>query len=170
MSTDLVPRDTDELEAIAELVESEVERPNPLTGEMVRVGSALDVVQALDAVRGDMRKLAEWRAFLILIVRYVSRRQGTKTLHVGGGLVATLSGGSKPVYDVDRLEELLTDAGLPAERLAELVETVTVKKVRANVAKQLRAASTEYAAILDQCERREPDSWSVSVSRGGKIV
>lgn len=80
--------------------------------------------QALAQVRDAKRRLDELRALLEALLRVESRRQGTKTVHLDGGLTAVVSGGSRVVYDGEQLARDLEQAGLPADRLALAVHPV----------------------------------------------
>jgi hypothetical protein len=163
MSGELEPRQADELEAIALRMEEQPLQLLPTTGELVDLRVAGEVARALDEVREGIRRLGELRSLLETVLRLEARRQGTKTLHLAGGLVATVSGGERVEWDIERLAEGLRGAGLPEDRLAQLVVETVEYKVDQRVARQLAAGNPAYAAAIDAARSTAPAPWRVSV-------
>jgi hypothetical protein len=158
-------RDTDDrLEYAAEMVEvmKEIALPN---GVMVDLREPDQVAEALESVRDLKRALDRLRSLLESVLRLRSREQGAKTLHLENGWVAVVSGGTRPEYDAELLCRRLSAAGLPPERLGELVEAVITYKVNTQVARQLALANPEYAAALDEARTDVPAPWRVSVKK-----
>jgi hypothetical protein len=155
----------DQLEYAGEMVERLPEISLPWTGEIIDLREPEKVADALDQVRNLKRALDELRSLLEGVLRLRSREQGVKTLHLEGGWKAVVSGGTRPEYDIDVLVERLEAAGLPSDRLDELVETVVSYKVDASVARQLAGANPAYKAALDEARTDVPAPWRVSVER-----
>ncbi|HKE79031.1 MAG TPA: hypothetical protein VKB54_06970 [Solirubrobacteraceae bacterium] len=132
----------------------------PVTGELVPADDPAAIARALDQLASWQRALADFRRALTGLLVEEAQRQGTKTLHLQGAEV-TLTGGSKRTWDVDRLLEELAAAGLPHDRLVDLVKWTP--RVNASVARQLRAANPEYARILDDAQSEEPAPWRATV-------
>lgn len=134
----------------------------PWTGEIVDLGEPAQVARVLETVRALKRDLDEARALLEDVLRSESERQGTRTLHLGT-LDAVISGGERVEYDELELARELRAAGLPEERLAELiVETVTYK-VDQRVARSVAASNPVYAAAIERCRRVVPAAWRVAI-------
>lgn len=136
----------------------------PVTGELVLLTDPAQVAGALSSVRRIGQDLRGLRQLLEAVLRLEARRQGTKTLHLTGGLTATVSGGTKPEWDVERLREGLEQAGLPPGRMAELIVETVSYDVKANVAKQLAAANDAYALVIREARSDVEAPWYVRVT------
>ena len=74
-------------------------------------------------------------------------------------------GWSRTDYDVERLRELLTEAGLPADRLAKVIIETVSYKVNAAVAKQLEASNINYAVALAASRTVTAAPWRVTIKQ-----
>jgi hypothetical protein len=164
MSADLEPRDHDLTRTLAR-ADRHPELLLPFTGELVDLRDPAQVAHALDQVRDAKRRLDELRTLLEELLRAESQRQGTKTVHLDGGLTAVVSGGSRAVYDGEQLGHDLEQAGLPAVRLVQAVHPLVEWKGDARVVKQLEASNPAYAAAIARARRIEPAAWRVTVKR-----
>jgi hypothetical protein len=135
------------------------------TGEQIDLRDPAQVAGGLDQVRDLEQRLRAFRHLLSDVLRLESLRRGTKTLHLDGGWTAVVSGGSRPEYDTELLAERLQAAGLPNDRLDDLIQTVVTYKVNAQVARQLAAANPAYKAALQEARTEAPAAWRVSVER-----
>jgi hypothetical protein len=138
----------------------------PLTGELVPLADPGRVAFALDQVREMKRDLDQARQVLEAALRVASEHAGTRTLHLGA-LTAVVSGGERVEYDAERLAQELAAAGLPPERLGELIVATVSYRVDQRVARSVAAANPRYAAALERCRRVVPAPWRVAVKRGG---
>jgi hypothetical protein len=136
----------------------------PWTGEIVDLAKPAQVARALGTVRALKRDLDQARAALEDVLRAESERQGTRTLHLDG-LTAVVSGGEKVEYDEQQLVDELRAAGLPEERLADLVVETVTYRVDQRVARSVAASNPKYAAVLDRCRRVVPAAWRVAIKR-----
>lgn len=128
----------------------------PGTGELVLLDDVPAVARALAAVKDLERKLRDARAVLEEALVDETIRVGTKTLHVEGRAApVVVKTGSDVVWDVERLRSELTEAGLPADRLAALIVETVEYKVNGTVARQL-ASSPAYADIVARCRTDVP--------------
>jgi hypothetical protein len=138
----------------------------PFTGELVHLGEPAEVARALESVRQAKYQLDDARRVLEDALWFASEQAGSRTLHLGE-LDAVVSGGDKVVYDELELARRLRAAGLPEERLSELiVETVTYK-VDARVAKSVAASNPKYAEAIEASRRTVPAPVRVAIKRGG---
>lgn len=157
-----MPETDDDLQGLDLAIQEQPERLLPLLGQLVDLRDPADVAHALDDVRGAKRQLDEVRALLEQVLRLECQRQGTKTLHFGD-VDAIVSGGSRSDYDIERLVAELRAAGLPEDRLAQLVVETVSWKVDQRVARQLAAANPAYRDAIDRCRTTTPAPWRVSV-------
>lgn len=138
-----------------------LELVQPLTGELIRADDVAGVGEAIRALREHKRNVDTAISAFTLAAIEQSRAMGTKTLHAGG-VTIKVSADSEIEWDVTELVKLL-DAGLPAERYADLVTETLTYKVNANVAKQIEGANEKYAPIIERARRRVPKRQSASV-------
>ena len=136
----------------------------PHTGEILERDKPVELARALDNVRELARRLSRARAALEEALDEHARVQGTKTLHLDG-LKAEVSGGSKIEWDHDLLEEGLLKAGLPEERLGELIKVEHVYKVNGNVVKQLAGMNDAYKDAIEAAKTTVPAPWRVETER-----
>lgn len=137
----------------------------PFTGEIVELAEPDRVALALETVRRLKRELDDARAVLEDALRYESERAGSRTLHLGE-LTAVVTGGEKVEYDAEQVLAQLRDAGLPEDRLNELVGVRVEYRVDQRVARSVAASNPTYAAALDRCRRVVPAPWRVQIKRG----
>lgn len=151
--------------AMAELAIAEKpELMLPLTGELVDLRQPAQVAKALDSVRQAKNHLDQVRQLLESVLRLEASRQGTKTLHLDG-IDAVITGGEKVEYDGEQLLRLLEKAGMPPERVMQIVEMVVSYKVNAARAKQAAGANPAYAEAVAQTRTVVPAAWRVSTRR-----
>jgi hypothetical protein len=165
---DVELRDQGLLEQAIQHVSDEPLLVMPLTGEVLDLRKPSNVARGLEQVRETKRQLDELRLLFEALLRIEAARLGSKTLHVGDGLTATVTGGEKTEWDIPVLNNELRAAGLPQERLEELITITVDYKVDARVAKQLAGANPEYAAIIARAKRTGPAAWRVYVKREGE--
>jgi hypothetical protein len=138
----------------------------PLTGEYVELDNPAEVATALESVRRMKRDLDDVRATLEDALRVASERAGSRTLHLDD-VTAIVSGGEKVEYDAEELAAALRTAGLPEQRLAELIVETVSYRVDQRVARSVEASNPRYAAALERCRRVVPAPWRVAIKRGG---
>jgi len=150
------------------LVEQQIaEQPQlvvPLSGELVDLRNVNDVAAALGQVREMKHQLDGCRAVLEQVLRLEAVRQGTKTLHLERQ-TAVISGGEIVEYDGAQLIELLEQAGMPAERISEIVQTIVSYKVNGSEAKRAAGANPDYAHAVEQTRSVKNVPWRVSIRR-----
>ncbi len=135
---------------------------DPISGELIPTRDTAAVADTLVHLRHLKDTVqAAISAFSEAVIAE-SRRQGTKTLNVGD-MTLKVSADHELVWDIELLQ-MLTEAGLPPERYAELVIEEVSYRVNANVAKQLAGASPEYAEIINAAKGSQPKRQYVSVS------
>jgi hypothetical protein len=123
----------------------------PGTGEVVNLNDYRECALALDSVRDIESDLRAIKSELQRAIAAEATRQGTRTLELPDGRKAVLSGGTETGYDPEKLELGLREAGMPEERIREIVELTYTYKVKAVEAKRAAAANPEYAYVVDSC-------------------
>jgi hypothetical protein len=153
---------TDELTSLELAIAEQPHLVVPLSGELVDLRDPNSVAGALDQVREMKNQLDGTRAVLEQVLRLEAVRQGTKTLHLEK-CTAIISGGETVEYDGEQLIRLLEQAGMPQERINEIVETVVTYKVNALKAKHAAGANPDYAHAVQQTRTVKPTYWRVSI-------
>lgn len=138
---------------------------NPMTGELVNVHDLPRLAEVIEALREHRQQVNDTMAAFTEAVAAESRRQGTRTL-AAGDWVLELSADSAIEWDVPALFAL-ENAGLPRERMNELVRSEITYKVDGRVARQLAGASPAYKAIIEAATVRVPRRQYVTV-KGAK--
>jgi hypothetical protein len=136
----------------------------PVTGVMVDVTRMNAVADSLVRLREVRTQVSDAIRYLTDAVIAESRNQGTKTLNAGE-MTLELSTGYEVEWDVGMLDKALTAAGLPAERLADLLVPQFTWKVDAGVARQLAGANDTYKQIIEDAQTRIPKQQYVKVRR-----
>ena len=133
-----------------EVQEISTELVVPGTGELVDLTDEVQVGRALAGLRQFRDQLKQADALLTDALVERSQVLGTKTIHLPDGVVAEISGGFEKVYDQQAIEQDLRNAGMPDERIREIVVEVISYKVNALKAKAAAGANPEYRAIIER--------------------
>lgn len=133
------------------------------TGEVVRLDDPAEVAAAVAALKKVEAQLREVQRTLTgALVEHVRTAGTGKTFRTGGHTV-TVSGGPTNRYDPVVLEEGLRAAGMPEERINEIVKTKVDVVVDAVEAKRAASMNEAYADALARATRTEDRPWSASV-------
>lgn len=133
------------------------------TGEVVDLDDERSCLLALAALRDFDTKIKETKAVLSAAIIDRARRLGVKTLVLPDGRKATISAGSDLVWiEVEEMEEELREAGMPEERIREIIVQQITHEVKTQEAKRAAAANESYAAIIARHETRIPKKAYVS--------
>lgn len=155
--------------------------PLPETGELVpldRLIGALDngVDLALNGGPDDQARLLE--AFRLLDANVARMKRtlsqaiaahaevvGAKTLRAGG-VKLVVKGGSETIVDAEMLAASYRRAGMPEDRVNEIVVETVTRKVDLVKAKQAAAANPKYKRALARASTTRETPVSVSVEKG----
>lgn len=135
----------------------------PGIGELVALDDPKQVSLALDAVRDLEWKLRAVKTELTRALVHASEVAGSKTLHLEGVKV-TIKSGFETVYDAEQIEIGLREAGMPEDRIRQIVKETVSYKVDANQAKQAAGANPAYAAVIDAHKETREIAPSASIS------
>ncbi len=138
---------------------------NPVTGELITASDVNGVAEAVKGLRALNAQIRDAIADATVILVEESRRQGTKTLALQD-VTVEIRGGTETVWDIDNLTLGLEAAGLPQDRLPDLIKTEVTYKVDARVAKQLAGANEDYAAVLESAKTTVEKPYYVRVKEG----
>lgn len=120
------------------------------TGEVINLEDPNATAQALRHVRDLRESLRDTERILVDALVTHSTILATKTMHLNATTVK-VAGDTITLYDADKIEEGLLTAGMPPQRVSEIVrEQVTVvKKVNGTEAKKAARMNPAYAAVID---------------------
>lgn len=138
----------------------------PGVGEIVALDDPQQVAMAIDAIRDLQQQLYGVTAELTRALIHASQVAGTKTLHLEGVKV-TVKTGERIVYDPEAIEAGLREAGMPEDRIREVVKETVTYAVAGVKAKQAAGANPVYAEIIEAHKRVEEKPPSVTISRSG---
>lgn len=137
----------------------------PGTGELVDLSDTPACVAALDALRNYESLIREAKATLTQAVIEEATRQGVRSLELPNGDRAEISPASEIVWDAELLEERLREAGMPEERISQIVEQTVTLKVKTGEAKKAAAANPDYASAVEDARSEQPKAQYVSIKR-----
>lgn len=134
----------------------------PGTGEVIDLDNPSDCTRALAAIREFKTQLAFVEADLTRTLLAESESRGVKTMHFDG-LTATITGGTSTRYDPEFIEAGLRRAGMPEDRIREVVVETVSSKVSVSKAKQAAAANAKYRKVIEKGSATVETHRSVSV-------
>lgn len=140
-----------------------VELVNPITGELVPYGDVPALAEAVRVVKERRDHLNDVIAAFNHAIIQESTRQGTRTLNIGRTTVK-VSADHETEWDIELLQEGLLAAGIPQERLEELVVAKVEYKVNGTVARQLSGANPEYKTAIEAAKGRVPKKQYVTAT------
>ena len=138
----------------------------PTTGEIVRLDDPAECADALEALRRMETQIREVKSLLSRAIAEQSAVSGTKTLRLGDGRVATVSGGEVKRIDAEVLANGLRAAGMPEDRIGEIVVATVSYTVKAVEAKRAAAANPAYADALDRATTVEDAPFRITIGVG----
>ena len=137
----------------------------PHTGELINLEDPVSCARILEEIRNYERDLQEAKRLVTQALVEESRRQGSKTLRLDY-MEVKVSGGEYTTYDPEVLEEGLRAAGLPEERIQDVVRQEVVTKVDGREAKRVAANNPAYAQVVDQARSVVESPWRVDIKVG----
>ena len=139
-----------------------VELLDPTTGELVPYDDLPALAVAVAGIRAYRDKLNDTLAAFSDAIIQQSKQQGTMTMNVGAAVVK-VSADSEVQWDIPALQDGLLEAGIPQERLDQLIVAKVEFKVNGTVARQLAGANPEYKAAIEAAKIRVPKKQYVTV-------
>ncbi len=128
-------------------------------------GSEDDLASVLDGLRVLDREIASLKRLISGEVAARSETIGKKTIHVGDGRSLVVKGGETTEVDAEGYERAIRRAGMPEDRVNEIVVTTVSKRVDLVKAKQAASANPKYARALKRHSTIRETPISVSIER-----
>jgi hypothetical protein len=139
----------------------------PGTGEVLAIETADEAVAALDYLRTLESDISLAKRHATERLTELALLYGKNTMPVSGGRKVSLSTGTSTTYDADAIYAALIDAGMPEERIEEIIETTVTHRVRAAQAKQAAGANPAYREIIEKHTTVHERPRYASVTRAG---
>lgn len=136
----------------------------PGTGEVFDVTLPTEAARALLALTDHKQTVETAILYVADLLWQEGERLGSKTLHFDECDVE-LYGGTRTEWDVEKLRDLLSAAGLPQAQLDELIKTEVKFKVDANRARWTAGANPAYAKAIDASSELVPTARRARVKR-----
>ncbi len=143
------PETSAAIERIKDRKEESTELVVPGLGTVVDLTNPHDCALALADVRMVESAFAGTKKKLTEALVDAAKQRGTKTLHLDGEITATVRGGERIVYDAEEIELGLRKAGMPEDRIREIVKETVSYQVVAVEAKRAAGANPDYALVID---------------------
>jgi hypothetical protein len=121
----------------------------PHTGELIDLADAAACADALDELLRLTRQVSEVQRALRAALVDFSQVQGARTFRAGSHTV-TVGPDEEKLYDAEAIERDLREAGMPDDRIAEIVVPTVTLKVDAVKARQAGRANPAYADVIDR--------------------
>jgi hypothetical protein len=137
----------------------------PGTGEVVDLDDEVATTRAIIGLREFEAQIAAVKRELTEAVKARMKVLGVKTLTLPDGSKASLSGGPTPVYDAEAIEVALRKAGMPEDRIREIVVERVSYTVAPVMAKQAAAANPRYAKAIAKNRTMQPGATYVTVKK-----
>ena len=137
----------------------------PGTGELVDLSDTPACVAALDALRNYESLIREAKATLTRALIEEATRQGVRSIELPNGDRAEVSPAFEIVWDAELLEQRLRDAGMPEERISQIIEQTVTLKVKTGEAKKAAAANPDYAEAVQEARLEQPKPQYVTIRK-----
>lgn len=137
----------------------------PGTGAIVDLSDGVAAAQALDDLREFEKLIYEAKQALTRAIAAHAEGIGMLTFELPDGRKAEVTLRPEIVYEAEVIEQRLREAGMPEERIREIVKEEVTYKVVAKEAKKAAAANYEYASIIEDAKTEVPRNPSVTIRR-----
>lgn len=135
----------------------------PASGEVVDLNDVRSVARAYRSVIDLERDLRSAKGLLREALLAQSEMIGKRTMHLEGLGKVEVKGGTETIYDAQAIKRELLEAGMPPERVREIVIETVDYKVSAVEAKKAASANAAYAEIIERHRQTFAKTPSVSV-------
>ncbi len=135
-------------------------------GQLLNLSDIPAVARTYDDLQRLKAMIREAEGTLKEVLIKHSGDLGQKTFSVEGAKVE-VKGGNETRYDAQGLKRAFKEAGMPEDRIKEIVRETIEYKVAAVEAKRAARANEKYAEIIEQHSTVEKKTPSVSVKRIG---
>jgi hypothetical protein len=123
------------------------------------------VAQAIVDIRHLESLLREAKAVLTDALDAEATRQGSRTLHLPDGTKVEVRRPTDIAWDAEQLEQALRDAGMPEDRIRQVVVEQVTYEVSAQEAKRAAGANPAYAAAVNAARHDRAQRPTVTITR-----
>lgn len=136
------------------------------TGELVDISDPLSCALALPKVRDLISQLYELKGAIDAALAEEALRQGENTFALSDGTRVQVRKNYDTTWDVEQLEDDLRKAGMPEERISQVVVEVVTHTVAAKEANKAAKANPAYAEAIENARSKVEKRPTISVSKG----
>lgn len=137
----------------------------PYTGEIVSLTDEVACATALESIRELEQHLRDAKRLLTMGIVERTRVLGSKSFSMAGGKRVEVRGGPERTYDAEAIERELREAGMPEERIRQIVKEEVTYTLRAVEAKRAAGANERYAEIIERNAFEVDRGYTVSIRR-----
>lgn len=137
----------------------------PHSGELIDLTNARACAEAYEQIQRIEAQLATAKRTLAAAAAHHAGIMGTKTIPLSGGRKARVTGGPETVYDPQAIEAGLRRAGMPEERIAEIVTTEITYRVKVVEVKKAAAANPKYARVIKRGSTTVEKATSIAIRK-----
>jgi hypothetical protein len=135
-------------------------------GQLVDLSNPTEVALRLDDLRTLEARIKEAKAVLVdAIAQYAEQAGAGKTLNLPGGVRAVLKNDRQVIWDAQRLEADLREAGMSEERIREIIVEEVSYRVVGVEARKAASVNPAYAHAVAEARKEISQRPSVSVKR-----
>ena len=135
-------------------------------GQIVSLADPSAVAVALDDLRNLEARIKEAKTILVdAIAMYAEHAGAGKTLNLPGGVRAVLKNDRQVVWDAQRLESDLREAGMSEERIREIIVEEVSYRVVGLEARKAASVNPAYAHAVAEARKEIPQRPSVKIER-----
>lgn len=135
-------------------------------GQLVDLSNPTEVALRLDDLRTLEARIKEAKAVLVdAIAQYAEQAGAGKTLNLPGGVRAVLKNDRQVVWDAQRLEADLREAGMSEERIREIIIEEVSYRVVGLEARKAASVNPAYAHAVAEARKEIPQRPSVKIER-----
>lgn len=135
----------------------------PTTGEVVNLDDESSCALALEQLRQAEQVLGDMKRQLVEAIVARSELLGSRTLDVRGGKKAIVKTSPTVQYDAEEIELGLRAAGMPEDRIRQIVKEEISYRVAATEAKKAAGANAAYREVIERHSREVESRPTVSV-------
>jgi len=137
----------------------------PGTHEVVNLEDGHAVARALDGIRQHERDVIDAKRLLTRALVAYKQHIGARTFELEDGRKVEVDTGSEFSYDAEAIEAELREAGMPEDRISQIIREEVTHRVVAAEAKKAAAASDVYREIIERNRTETEKSPSVTIRR-----
>lgn len=136
------------------------------TGEIVDLSDPSSCARALTAVREIEMQVRGVKDAIIETLSDEAKRRGENTIELEDGTRIEVKRNYEIAWDHQQLEDELREAGMPEERIREIIVEEVSYSVKAVEANRASKANPTYAEAIEKARTRTEKRPTISLPRG----